>query len=195
MAILFDELLTKGVRAGQIPARTQAARNWYRDAARDFGSVNEKSLMRSDRNRLTANPQVGSMYMFYYDAKHKDTLPYFDRFPLIFPFKKVDGGFMGINMHYLPLQYRAKLMDSLYDLTTNERYDERTKLELSYKLLNSAGRFRYFKPCVKHYLTGQLRSRFMYIYPSEWDMALFLPLERFQGASKTKVWSDTRRTL
>lgn len=195
MAILFDELLTKGVRAGQIPARTQAARNWYRDAARDFGSVNEKSLMRSDRNRLTANPQVGSMYMFYYDAKHKDTLPYFDRFPLIFPFKKVDGGFMGINMHYLPLQYRAKLMDSLYDLTTNERYDERTKLELSYKLLNSAGKFRYFKPCVKHYLTGQLRSRFMYIYPSEWDMALFLPLERFQGASKTKVWSDTRRAL
>lgn len=195
MAILFDELLTKGVRAGQIPARTQAARNWYRDAARDFGSVNEKSLMRSDRNRLTANPQVGSMYMFYYDAKHKDTLPYFDRFPLIFPFKKVDGGFMGINMHYLPLQYRAKLMDSLYDLTTNERYDERTKLELSYKLLNSAGRFKYFKPCVKHYLTGQLRSRFMYIYPSEWDMALFLPLERFQGASKTKVWSDTRRAL
>ena len=195
MAILFDELLTKGVRAGQIPARTQAARNWYRNAARDFGSVNEKSLMRSDRNRLTANPQVGSMYMFYYDAKHKDTLPYFDRFPLIFPFKKVDGGFMGINMHYLPLQYRAKLMDSLYDLTTNERYDERTKLELSYKLLNSAGRFRYFKPCVKHYLTGQLRSRFMYIYPSEWDMALFLPLERFQGASKTKVWSDTRKAL
>jgi hypothetical protein len=195
VAILFDELLTKGVRAGQIPARTQAARNWYRDAARDFGSVNEKSLMRSDRNRLTANPQVGSMYMFYYDAKHKDTLPYFDRFPLIFPFKKVDGGFMGINMHYLPLQYRAKLMDSLYDLTTNERYDERTKLELSYKLLNSAGKFRYFKPCVKHYLTGQLRSRFMYIYPSEWDMALFLPLERFQGASKTKVWSDTRRAL
>jgi len=195
VAILFDELLTKGVRAGQIPARTQAARNWYRDAARDFGSVNEKNLMRSDRNRLTANPQVGSMYMFYYDAKHKDTLPYFDRFPLIFPFKKVDGGFMGINMHYLPLQYRAKLMDSLYDLTTNERYDERTKLELSYKLLNSAGRFRYFKPCVKHYLTGQLRSRFMYIYPSEWDMALFLPLERFQGASKTKVWSDTRKAL
>ena len=133
--------------------------------------------------------------MFYYDAKHKDTLPYFDRFPLIFPFKKVDGGFMGLNMHYLPLQYRAKLMDSLYDLTTNERYDERTKLELSYKILNSAGRFRYFKPCVKHYLTGQLRSRFMYIYPSEWDMALILPLERFQGASKTKVWSDTRRAL
>lgn len=195
VAILFDELLTKGVRAGQIPARTQAARNWYRTAAQDFGKVNEKNLMRSDRNRLTANPQVGSMYMFYYDAKHKDTLPYFDRFPLIFPFKKVDGGFMGLNMHYLPLQYRAKLMDSLYDLTTNERYDERTKLELSYKILNSAGRFRYFKPCVKHYLTGQVRSRFMYIYPSEWDMALFLPLERFQGASKTKVWSDTRRAL
>ena len=33
MAIVFDEILTKGVRAGQIPAREQKARNWYRDAA------------------------------------------------------------------------------------------------------------------------------------------------------------------
>ena len=195
MAIVFDELLTKGVRAGQIPARTQAAREWYRNAAGDFRKVNETELMRSDKNRLTSQPQVGSMYMFYYDAKHKETLPYFDRFPLIFPFKKVKGGFMGINMHYLPLQLRAKLMDSLYDLTTNERYDEMTRLKLGYEVLNSASRFRYFKPCVKHYLTGQLRSRFLYIYPSEWDMALFLPLERFEGASKSKVWSDSRKAF
>jgi hypothetical protein len=35
----------------------------------------------------------------------------------------------------------------------------------------------------------------MYIYPSEWDVALFLPLERFQGASKTQVWADSRRNI
>jgi len=195
MAILFDTILTKGVRAGEIPARTQKAREWYRDAAKEYRNINERQLMKGDAERLTGRPLVGHMYMFNYDAKHKETLPYYDRFPLIFPFKSVKGGFLGINMHYLPLQYRAILMDSLYDITTNERYDETTRLKLNYQVLERASRFRYFKPCVKHYLTGQLRSRFLYVYPSEWDIALFLPLERFQGASKTKVWADSRKAI
>lgn len=195
MAILFDEILTKGVRAGQIPAREAKARDWYRDTAQTYRRVNENQLMRSDRDRLTARPLIGQMYLFNYDAKHKDTLPYFDRFPLVFPFKKVKGGFYGLNLHYLPLQFRAKLMDSLYDVANNNRYDESTRLRINYNILNSAARFRYFKPCVKHYLTPQLRSRFLYIYPSEWDIALFLPLERFQGATKATVFKDSRQAL
>lgn len=195
MAILFDEILTKGVRSGQIPARENKAREWYRDTAQTYRRVNEGQLMRGDRDRLTGRPLIGQMYLFNYDAKTKATLPYFDRFPLIFPFKKVKGGFYGINLHYLPLQYRAKLMDSLYDVTNNDRYDETTRLRISYDILSNASRFRYFKPCVKRYLTSQLRSRFLYIYPSEWDIALFLPLERFQGASKATVFKDSRQAL
>ena len=195
MAILFDEILTKGIRAGQVPAREATARDWYRDTAKSYSRINEGKLMRGDADRLTARPLIGSMYMFDYDAKHKDTLPYFDRFPLIFPFKKVKGGFYGINMHYLPLQFRAKLMDELYSVANNSRYDESTRLRISYDILNNASRFRYFKPCVKHYLTSQLKSRFLYIYPSEWDIALFLPLERFQGASKSQVFADTRKLM
>jgi hypothetical protein len=195
MAILFDEILTKGVRSGQVPARESKARTWYRDTARTYTRVNERKLMKADQERLTARPLVGQMYMYYYDAKHKDTLPYFDRFPLVFPYKKVKGGFMGINLHYLPLTYRAKMMDALYEVASNTRYDESTKLQLSYKLLDSSSRFRYFKPCVKHYLTSQMRSKFMYIYPSEWDIALFMPLERFQGASKATVFKDSRRMI
>ena len=195
MAILFDEILTKGVRAGQIPARERNAREWYRDTASSFGRINERQLMRGDAERLTSKPIIGNMYMYYYDAKHKETLPYFDRFPLVFPYKIVKGGFMGINLHYLPLNYRAMLMDSLYDTATNTRYDESTRLRLNYNILSSAAKYRYFKPCVKHYLTSQLRSRFLYVYPSEWDIALFLPLERFQGASKTKVFADSRKSI
>lgn len=195
MATLFDEILTKGVRTGQIPARTQAARTWYRDTAKEYRRVNDSKLIKSDTDRLTARPLVGQMYMYYYDAKHKETLPYFDRFPLVFPFKKVAGGFYGLNMHYLPLPLRAKLMDALYDTANNQRYDESTRLKLSYKLLDNAAKFQEFKPCIKRYLTSQLRSRFMYVYPSEWDVALFLPLERFQGASKTQVWADSRKNI
>ena len=195
MAILFDEILTKGVRAGQMPARTQAAREWYRNSAKDYKRISDTKLMKGDTSRLTAQPLVGQMYMYYYDAKHKATLPYFDRFPLVFPFKKVKGGFYGLNMHYLPLPLRAKLMDALYDTASNTRFDESTRLRMSYKMLESAAKYKEFQPCIKRYLTSQLRSKFMYIYPSEWDMALFLPLERFQGASKTQVWADSKRKI
>lgn len=195
MAILFDEILTKGVRAGQIPAREQNARQWYRDTAKEYKRINEGGFMKGDPDRLTNRPMIGQMYMFYYDAKHKATLPYFDRFPLIFPYKKTPDGFMGINMHYLPLNYRAQLMDALYDVANNSRYDETTKLKLSYSMLNGAAKYKYFKPCVKRYLSNQVRSRFLYIYPSEWDIALFLPLERFQGASKAQVYKDSRNII
>ena len=178
MAILFDEILTKGVRAGQIPARTAKARDWYRNSARDYKRISEGKLMKGDPDRLTARPLVGQMYMYYYDAKHKATLPYFDRFPLVFP---------------LPL--RAKLMDALYDTASNTRFDESTRLKISYQMLESAAKYKEFQPCIKRYLTSQVKSRFMYIYPSEWDVALFLPLERFQGASKTQVWSDSKRKI
>lgn len=105
------------------------------------------------------------------------------------------GGFYGINLHYLPPQLRAKLMDGLYDLTNNTRYDESTKLKLTYDLLNSASKFRYFKPTFKHYLNQHVRSKFIEINSTEWDTALFLPTERFEKAKKTKVWADSRKMI
>lgn len=193
MATIFDSIITQGVRAGQIPARTQQAREWFRDTADKISRVNEGQLMRGDQSRLVTRPIVGSMYMFFYDPKHKETLPYYDRFPLVFPFRRVSGGFLGINLHYLPLQFRARMMDGLYDYANNTRYDESTKIKLNYALLQSISKLRYFKPCVKHYLDDHVKSRFMYVYPSEWDIALFLPTERFQKATKTQVWAETKR--
>jgi hypothetical protein len=194
-AHLFDEILAKGVRSGQIPAREQTSRDWFRKTASSFGRVNENQLLKGGSERLRTNISIGSMYMYTYDAKHKKTLPYFDRFPLVFPFKKVSGGFMGINLHYLPLPYRAKLMDSLYSISNNNRYNETTKIGMTYNILNGSSKFRYFKPCIKKYLTTQLRSKFLYVYPSEWDIALFLPLERFEGAGKSKVHADSRNII
>ena len=196
MANIYDQLITQGVRAGQIPARTVDAREWYRGTAQKIRNVNDRKLMREDESRLSlTNPIIGSMYSFSYDPKHKDTLPYYDKFPLIFPFKKVKGGFYGINLHYLPLQLRAKLMDGLYEYANNSRYDETTKIKMNYELLTRAASVKWFKPCVKHYLSDHVRSKFMYIYPSEWDIALFLPTERFAKASKAQVWVDSKRTL
>lgn len=195
MANTFDTIITKGVRAGQIPARTDAAREWYRDAAKQIKRVNEKALINSEGERLTSVLQPGSMYLFRYDPKHKDTLPYYDTVPLIFPFRKVPGGFYGLNLHYLPLNLRAKLMDGLYSYINNNRFDESTKLAMNYKLLSSSAKLRYFAPCVKQYLYSHMDSRFMYIYPSEWDIALFLPLARFEKRTANYVHAQSRKMI
>jgi hypothetical protein len=132
------------------------------------------------------------MYMFFYDPKHKATLPYYDRFPLIFPIERYKDGFLGINFHYLPLPLRAKLMDALYSLSSNTRYDEKTKLKLSYNILNGASKYAPFRPTIKRYLRSHVRSRFVKVFSSEWDIALFLPAHRFEKASASKVWRDSR---
>lgn len=195
MADVFKDLIIKGIYSGQVPAREAKAREWYRKKARENKSIKETTLLKSDPERLQTKVTPGQMYFFLYDAKHKQTLPYWDRFPLIFPFRKAKGGFYGINMHYLPLSYRAQLMDALYDITNNKKFDETTKLKLNYNVLQSAAKFRFFEPCVKHYLNDHVKSSFMLVQPVEWDIALWLPVERFQGASKTKVWADSKKRI
>jgi hypothetical protein len=196
-AKLFDEILATGIRAGQLPGRTQDARKWYRAKAGEISKRKAEGtrLVRTAENtRLKAKSRfrIGSMYMFVYDPKHKETLPYYDRFPLVIPIGPAQGGFLGINFHYLPPVLRAKLMDALYDTVTNDRLDESTRLRINYQKLKAATKFKEFKPCIKHYLTPHIRTRLVYVNPAEWDIALFLPSANFYGASKTKVYAESR---
>ena len=200
MATLFSDILAKGIRQGQIPARTKSAREWYRkQATLKAGKeiTSEALLSTTDKGRaktqLRGDSVYGSMYFFEYDPKHKDTLPYYDRFPLIFPINKVKGGILGMNMHYLPPKMRAQLMDALYSVSSDNNYDEGTVLNINYKLLQRASNCRVFKPTVKRYLAKQVRSKFIKIAASEWDTALFLPVQSFQKQSQGTVWADSRR--
>lgn len=195
MAKIFDDLLLKGIRSGQVPARTSTARQWYRDQAKQAGKINETTFFRQSTDRYENRFRIGHMYMFYYNPKHKATLPYYDRVPLIFPINKAKGGFLGINFHYLPFKLRAKLMDSLYDVATNDKYDENTKLNVSYRILNGATKYKEFQPTVKHYLTDHIVSKLVHINSSEWDIALFLDIARFEKATQTQVWADSRKII
>ena len=190
---VFNKILGDAVRSGVIPDRSRKSIEWLRNRAKNT-HLNNRDLL-NEGSRLRNKVDVGSMYMFKYDPKFGKELPYYDAFPLIFPFAAVPGGFYGINMHYLPYNYRAKLMDALYDITNNSRFDKTTKLRLSYNLLSNTAKYKYFKPCVKHYLNDHVRSPFIYVYPAEWDMALFLPTEQFKKADRKTVWRDSRNMI
>lgn len=145
-----------------------------------------------DIDRYRRVPLIGRLYMFLYNPKYRDELPYYDRFPLVFPIRRVAGGFYGLNIHYLAPRYRALLMDSLYDTISDTKFDETTRLKINYNILNAASKYRWFRPCVKHYLTPHLSSQLLYIDPKEWNLALFVPSEQFRGANKRDVWQDSK---
>ncbi len=204
MAELFNDILLKGIRAGQAPGRTQAAREWYRGQAKEITRTQRnrtqspqliRELRRDTNRRQDSRFIMGNMYLLTYDPKHKDTLPYYDRFPLIFPINKAKGGFLGLNLHYLPPILRAKLMDQLYTVLNNKKFDETTRISASYKVLNGAAKFREFQPCIKHYLNAHVRTKPAYIMPSEWDIALFLPTQKFVGATANQVYADSRKIV
>lgn len=187
---VFDDALAQGIRSGQVPARTQKARTWYRNVAKGGAQPDM-----SEKGRTRTGVEPGSMYMFQYDPKHKATLPFYDKFPLIFPFDTAPGGFYGINLHYLPHRLRALLMDGLYKYTTDKNYDDQTKLKINYQVLKGAANIKMFQPCVKRYLNSHVRSNFIYVYPSEWDVALFLPTEQFEKKSMRHVHDASTRAL
>lgn len=170
------------------------SRKWFRDRAKMVTQVQLPGLINNNPNLNKSVVQPGQMYLFAYDAKHKDKLPYWDRFPLIFPIEMYEDSFLGINLHYLPHRFRAQLMDALYSIMDDTKYDEKTKIAISYSLLKSSSKFRYFEPCVKKYLKSHVKSNFLLIPANEWDIALFMPLERFT-VDKSIVFRDSTKRV
>lgn len=192
---LFKRILKRGIRKGLV-AGEERARVWFRDQANRKFFINRDKLMnnRPGPNQKTT-VKIGSMYMYVYDPKLKDELPYYDRFPLIFPVDVDRTGFYGINFHYLPYELRAELMDALHTITNNKRYDSSTKVKLSYEVLKGASKFGPFKPCFKRYLWSHVKSQFVLVEAAEWDIALFLRIEDFAKASKAKVWRESMEKM
>ena len=136
----------------------------------------------------------GRMIFYSYDPKWKQKMPYYDTLPLVFPLQPIERvqSWLGLNMHYLPPYERAKFMDALYTLiNTTRELDERSQLQLKYEFLKNASRFRYYKPCIKRYLTSHIRSRIVIIKPTEWNFVLMLPTAKFMKASTFRVWTDS----
>ena len=144
-----------------------------------------------ERDRYTSRFVLGGMYYFYYNPKLKDDLPYYDRFPLVIPLERYNDGFLGLNLHYLPLQYRIRFLDKLFDYAIYDSNDELKRLRVTYDILSASRRFREFRPCIKKYLYNHVQSKILAVHPNEWDIAAFLPIQQFRGATTREVWQDS----
>jgi hypothetical protein len=189
---VYTSVLKRAAAQNIMPNKTKDARDWFRRKAADYRGPRLQQNKFFESATLSDKVLPGRMYMYIYDAKHKEKLPYWDAFPLIFMVGPADNGFYGLNLHYLQPVLRARLMDALYTVTNNQKYDDSTKLNISYQTLKGASNLALFKPCFKHYLANQVKSRFIYVEPKDWDTALFLPTQKFQKASTSTVWKDSR---
>jgi hypothetical protein len=194
MSNLFKTVEAEAFRAGITP-RTRQSREWFRKKVQNMRSINRRDLMKEEEIIMKNRGGVGGMYMFFYDPKTKDTLPYWDNFPLIVMVQPIKGGFQGLNLHYLPMTLRAKFLDGLMDQTNNNKFDETTRFELSYNYLKRASKLKYFKPCFKQYLNNHVEGRLAMVPAPEWEIATFLPTAQWSRASQSQVWKDSRSMI
>ena len=163
---------------------------WYRDKIKEFGTPGAMDLIR-DGKRNT-RPFFGRLNMFIYDPKFKKILPYYDTFPLVLPLERYSDGFLGINMHYLPIPLRIKLLDRLVDFSNDTNFDAGTALIVEYQKVK---KIRLVKPTIHKYLAGQVKSQFRRIDADEFMIATLLPVQRFKKASASDVWGKSREMI
>ncbi len=163
---------------------------WYREKIKEFGEPGAMDLIR-DGKRDT-KPFYGKLNMFFYDPKHKKTLPYYDTFPLVLPLETYNDGFLGLNLHYLPIPLRIKLLDGLVDYSNNTAFDETTRLMVDYSKLK---KIKLIRPTIHKYLSGHTKSQFRRIDADEFTIATLLPVQRFKKASEKEVWKESRSMI
>ena len=146
--------------------------DYYKKRVQEITSPGARALI--NRGKATIRPKYGVMNLFGYDPKFKETLPLYDRFPLIFPLESAKGGFYGINFHYLQPGARVAFLRQLQRFATDKNYDKNTR----YNIGELSG--RYFKKTIKRYLFSQVRTSFLNITADEMAIAIFLPVARFE---------------
>ena len=93
---------------------------WYRQQVANLGRLANTNQVLKD-TKMVNRIYPGEMYLFFYDPKMKDILPYYDRMPLVLPFNLVQDGFYGINLHYLPYMMRFNILGALSNLAIEEK--------------------------------------------------------------------------
>ena len=169
--------------AGGRPKSTQ----WFRDKIKEFGTPSSSDLIRDGKR--TSTPTFGLLNMFIYDPKLKEKLPYYDTFPLVLPIENYSNGFLGINMHYLSMPMRIRLLDRLVDYSNNDKFDSSTELRVDYSRLK---RIDLIKPCLKRYLASHVKTKFRKVEADEFMIATLLPVQKFKKQSDSHVFAKSR---
>lgn len=142
---------------------------------------------------MTHTLTPGRLFFYYYDPKYKETLPYYDQFPLVIPFDKTPNGFIGLNMHYLDYRSRMALFNELLIITGNRSLTDISKIQYSWSMVKRIAKLKPAQACIKRYITKHVKSPFIEVPPEFWHTAMMLPVQRFAKESKEYVWAQSEK--
>ena len=191
MASLFDKLESEAFRKG-LTARSKEAETWFKKNVKKLGKLGP-NILKDERLTKVSPVRPGDMVMYTYNPKLRQTLPYYDTFPLTIVIGKAPGGFFGLNLHYLPPKIRAIFLDHLSATASNKKFNKTTRLKITYQMLKATKKYKYFKPCFKHYLSKHVNSRIMKVDAAEWNIAIFLQTAAFKKKTESFIWTRSRR--
>ena len=181
MNTIFEKYRNLALEAGY-PANSKKSLDWFRQRIRKDRVIKEHDSITEGARR--ARLDLGEMITYKYNPMLKEKLEYYDVHPLIVIMEIYNDGWLGLNVHYLPPAFRAKLF---YEIN----YSRKRMLVIAEDLKNNP----ISKPAIKRYKAQQLITRPMTIPKSEWDIAIQLPFENFKKASVKKVWQDSRKKI
>ena len=140
---------------------------------------------KASRGFKKAKLAPGKMYTFGYDAKHKKTLPYWDRFPLIVVLDVSSKGFIGLNFHYLAPKEREIFLKKLLKFSNQNQRNSKTKFNLTW---NAVKKIPGADKMIHKYLYSQVKTSMLESPSEEWENVIYLPYQKFVGEKAATVW-------
>jgi len=191
----FEDLVTLSKENGTFNKRTVQALTWFKNKIKQtFGDKSIDPQMFFEKKNYPNVPIPGNIVTFRYTPREPAKLPYYDVFPLVLIIKLVPGGFIGLNFHHLHPMDRAGFMGKLekYQKTFS---NNTIRINIRYETLKRSLQLVYYKPCIRRYYISSIKTMFYTLTPNEWDVALFLPTEKFVRVRKQKIWEQSQKTL
>ena len=213
---IFETLRARVEKSGGLLPQERRAMFWfsqYSAALTTWQAKHTGTKFKTIENELPSQMMVspkrafpGYMYFFHYEPAGKHELPAYDNFPLALIVQREANGFLGLNFHYLSYRSRAMLFDMLHKALVIQGPDPdgsgpkgpdplRTRMRATYKVLTSMSKYKAFRPCMKRYRNSQFRSPLLQVGSSEWDLALFLPVEQFRKSNRADVWQESQERI
>jgi hypothetical protein len=203
---VFDTLRKRVEASDGLLPQERRAMYWFRNYGnqlQEWQNTTNKQTFSSISSQAFAKRLVppkavfpGYLYFYMYAPLGASSLDYYDRMPFTLVLDRDAEGFLGLNFHYLPYRMRAILFDALYgNRFVKNRDPLKARINVTYKILNGVTKYKLFRPCLKRYLYKRVRTPLLQVGETEWDIALFLPVERFAKATRMEIWNDTAQMI
>lgn len=178
----------------ELKTLSKQGQGWFRQQIRDIkkNRFNKYQFIINGRQDTVRRLEVGKLYFFEYVAKYggmgsdipvSQQLPVWDRYPLVLPFTTAPNGFIGINLHYLPIRARAWLLDKLLG-TANVPAN---KLRINWQILSSLSRIDIGQYATHRYLLNHITSPFRLVRIDDYANAIMLPFAGWYGKDRRLV--------